>query len=128
MSPISIIRALREKLNRLSLPVLIWSLKYRDLLKPLEGSLFFGKEKKQFKLYNNLYTWNHTGKNQAGPLLQFSKIFHCLQRIPATGESDLSKVLKEIWQRWTLSHKHTLNYSSGLHCRLMGESNRIERG
>lgn len=32
-------------MGSLFFPVLIWSLKNKDLLEPLEGSLFFGKEK-----------------------------------------------------------------------------------
>lgn len=107
VSPISILWALREKLNGLSLPILIWSLKYRDLLEPLEGSLFFGKEKKNTF---QAVSWNHTGKSQTGPLLQFSKIFHCLQS-GRWGIWPFQGLRRDL----TLSYKHALNNSNGLH-------------
>lgn len=121
VSPISILRALREKLNGLSLPILIWSLKYRDLLEPLEGSLFFGKEKKTQHILNCIISCIleiTQEKAEQDHYCNFQRYFIVCRG--ATGESDLSKVLKEIWQRWTLSHKHALNYSNRLHWQLDG--------
>lgn len=120
VSPISILWALREKLNGLSLPILIWSLKYRDLLEPLEGSLFFGKEKKtHFKLYLEITQ----EKAKQDHYCNFQRYF-IVCRVVA-GESDLSKVLEEIW----LCHTNMLwTTPMGFTGSLKGEGKRIERG
>lgn len=128
VSPISMIRALREKLNGLSLLVLIWSLKYRDILKPLEASLFFGEEENNLNCIISCILEITQEKAKQDNYCNFQRCF-----IVCRGPLPLGNLtFPRSWKRYGkggLCHTNMLWTSPvGFTGSLMGEGNRMERG